>query len=378
MLSYTPDAPLQFCFDETLHSRLLAIGALAVRAGAKAEIQEIGPSRAGRPMWGIRLGDGPGQVSITAGAHADEPVGPMTALALCEWLIASDRGARYLQEHTFHICPQVNPDGAEANRAWFADPPDPLEYFKHSQREAPGEDIEFGYPRPEGAFRDEDGTPLPPLAALRPENQAVADFLTGRRPFVYHASLHGMGLCEGAWFLIGAAWAERSDPLRRRLREISSQLGLGFHDIDRAGDKGFTRIAQGFSTTPTHTGMRAFFHREGDADTADLFHPNSMEWVSCQGGDPLVMVSELPLFTIGMPYEWSDPPRDDTPSKRMRSELPGARAKLIAGDASPILSLLEKYSVRPTPLLAQIRMQGAMILAALDFRSAEESRINKT
>lgn len=113
--------------------------------------------------------------------------------------------------------------------------------------------------------------------------------------------------------------------------------------------------------------MRAFFKREGHVDTADLFHPNSMEWVNSQGGDLLVMVSELPLFTIGIPYEWCDPPGDETPFLRIRTELPGARANLIAGDAGPILSLLEKYRVRPTPLLAQIRMQGAMILSALDF-----------
>src|SRR5690606_3559887 len=127
--------------------------------------EQIGLSRAGRPLYGLVVGDGSAHCSITAGAHADEPAGPMTAMLLAEWLAGETQAAReFRQQFTFRICPQVNPDGAEANREWFAPIPDFLTYLRHVKREGPGDDIEFGYP---GGGR----------SAMRPENQAVAGFL---------------------------------------------------------------------------------------------------------------------------------------------------------------------------------------------------------
>lgn len=62
------------------------------------------------------------------------------------------------------VLPHVNPDGAARNRPWTAGQPeryDPAEYVASVEREAPPDDVEFGFPRRpedrEAALRPEDG-----------------------------------------------------------------------------------------------------------------------------------------------------------------------------------------------------------------------------
>src|SRR5262249_20194990 len=162
-----------------------------------------GSSRGNRPLHAIKLGSGPANVSITAGAHADEPVGPLTAILLTQWLLETEQGRALASRHTFWICPQVNPDGAETNSPWFFAPHDPWTYLRHANREPPGDDVEFSYPGPGNQ---------PP--ARRPENEAVAAFLRQGAPYIYHASLHGMAYSEGAWFLICKEWVPQTTPLQ--------------------------------------------------------------------------------------------------------------------------------------------------------------------
>src|SRR5690606_36871771 len=151
--------------------------------------------------------------------------------------------------------------------------------------EGPGDDIEFGYP-------GED------KGALRPENQAEADFLKSYGPYNLHCSLHSMAFAQGAWFLIEKSWSDRTQPLEHRLADSAARHDLGLHDIQGNGEKGFNRIAPGFCTTPTSVAMRDFFNAKGEAETADKFHLSSMEFVKTLGGSPLAMVSEIPIFNL--------------------------------------------------------------------------------
>ncbi|MCB1036733.1 MAG: peptidase, partial [Acidobacteria bacterium] len=81
--------------------------------------------------------------------------------------------------------------------------------------------------------------------------------------------------------------------LRNKLTRTVSQMGFGLHDVDRKGEKGFHRIGPGFCTRPDSRAMAAFFIARGDAETAALFRPSSMELVRSLGGDPLTLVSEM-------------------------------------------------------------------------------------
>lgn len=327
-----------------------------------AEFSVIGRSEEGRPIAGVRLGVGPRAVSLVAGAHADEPVGPETLRTLVlEGLAARDWGAEaggledLLQRFTFRIVPHVNPDGEAANRAWIErwDPDDregTLEaYLRHRRREPPGRDIEFGYPN------------------LRPENAAASAFLFGDGPVVLHASLHGMGFSEGALLLVETGWidTEAVRPLREAFAGAAAEAGLPFHDHDRDGEKGFHYHGPGFWTTPTGTAMRAHFEAAGDPDTAAGFHNASMEQAAEAGTDaslgrpPLCVVTELPLFHLGAAYH-------RTPGEpALLHQLQDATPALLESVPEAV-PLLDALGLRPLPLETQVRLHLRVLDLALD------------
>jgi len=303
-----------------------------------ATVQRIGASREGQPLFGLTCGCGPVQVSVIAGSHADEPAGPMTAqiLPLALARLAPD----LLERCTFRIVPQMNPDGADRNRAWFADPPDFETYLRHAVREQPGDDIEFG-------FAD--------VAEARPECRAVLAWLAPHAPYAAHFSLHGMGYAEGAWFLLCRERADRSGDLMDTLESLCASINFPLHEIDRKGDKGFTRLRRGFSTTPTAVAMREFFLAQQDPTMAAKFLPSSMDAIAALGGDPLCMVSEMPLFlltqgvsTLKDPVYW-----------RFRDALAAAR------ETSSITELMHTYGVESVPFSPQMRVQLGIVIAGV-------------
>ena len=241
---------------------------------------ELGRSEEGRPLFGAVLGRGPTRVSLVAGAHAEEPVGPETLRAL---VIHADRLGAMLDRFTFVVVPHLNPDGEARNRGWMDAWPDAAAFARHAVREPPGRDLEFGWPD------------------LRRENVEAALFLKEHGPYAAHGSLHGMAFAEGAMLLLHRHWVSRTAELRKGFAAAVREAGLGLHDHDRGGEKGFWRIAPGFATTPESGAMRDFFLARGDADTASRFRMSSMEYARSLGGDPLCFVTEVPLWVVPNP-----------------------------------------------------------------------------
>ena len=310
-----------------------------------ASFEIIGHSEEGRPIAGVTLGYGPRTATLVAGAHADEPVGPETlrhlvldGLAARGWG-AEDGGLEALwDEWTLRIVPHVNPDGEAANWAWIerwedlADDPAAMLalYLRERRREPPGRDVEFGYP------------------SMRAENRAATDFLFSdgeAAPLALHASLHGMGFSEGALLLIEKDWlhAPEAEPLRAGFREAARGAGLRLHDHDRGGDKGFRYGGPGFWSTPEGAAMRAHFEAAGDPETAALFHRSSMEQaILASGGQPLCVVTELPLFVLDADYDHSARRRGargalapEAPGARRRGASGGGRGGVRRADARP-------------------------------------------
>jgi hypothetical protein len=320
-----------------------------LRACPGIAFTEIGRSRAGQPLFGYTLGNGPNRITVTAGCHADEPVGPMTAQALPELLAA--HAPELLESCHFRVVPQMNPDGADRNRAWFADPPDFETYLAHAVREQPGDDIEFGFAN---------------VPEARPECRAALRYLWSDGPVAAHFSLHGMAWAEGAWFLINEAWGDRVGPLMDDLGALCQAHGLPQMEIDRKGEKGFRRLGKGISTTPTSTAMKAHFLALEDPDMAARFLPSSMEAAAGAGGDPLCMVSELPLFLLDVPASLADP---------VLYRFQKARDAALATDSpEAIRDLAREFRLRPLPMAQQVAVQFAMIVLALRHRLAQPER----
>ena len=316
-----------------------------------AEFEVIGESEEGRPIAGVTLGYGPRLVTLVAGSHADEPVGPETLRTLVlEGLGARDWGAEggglswLWEQATLRIVPHLNPDGEVRNRPWIEawDDDDPAStlghYLRGRRREPPGRDLEFGYPD------------------LRAENEAATAFLFGAGPVRLHGSLHGIGFAEGALLLIEKRWlgTERDAALRAGYAEAAHREGLGLHDHDRGGDKGFRYGGPGFWSTPEGAAMRRHFLEAGDPETASRFLRSSMEEAVRTAPDdpPLCVVTEVPLFRIA-PAE----PRTPGRASRLlafRDEMPAIVE--AAAEGAGLEAAVGRFGITCPSLEAQVRL----------------------
>lgn len=335
-------------------------------------MEEIGRSREGRPIRACRIGDGSFRVSLLAGCHADEPVGPRFLELLARHL-SSPAGAGLRKTATWHLIPHLNPDGAARNAAWQtpgAAQYDFAAYLRHRIRELPGDDIEFGFPaRPAGGS--------PP----RPENLAAAAFWSEAGPFDLHASLHGMSFAAGPYFLLERSWwprfteagPEGDAGLAGFLSAEAGRVGYVLHDVERNGEKGFHRLAPGFCSRPDSSAMRRHFLDRGEPDVAARFRPSSMEAVRALGGDPLTLVSEMPLFILPGVGETLGPPDPAMERWRMRIAEWDARLREAATERQVRREAAEA-GLAPMPVADQMRFQWALIRAGLAAAGLDRQR----
>ena len=112
--------------------------------------------------------------------------------------------------------------------------------------------------------------------------------------------------------------------------------------------------------------MREHFLSLGDAETASRFRPSSMETIRAEGGDPLTLVSEMPLFITPGVGEEVGPP--DPAALAWRERLEGWRRRLLeaAGTAQEIEAEAREAGLRPMSADDQMRLQWAMIVAGME------------
>ena len=326
-----------------------------------AQFETIGESEEGRPIAGVTLGFGPRLVTLVAGAHADEPVGPETLRTLVlEGLAARGWGAEgggvedLWERFTFRIVPHVNPDAEARNQAWITRwREDDLEatlraYLRHRQREAPGRDVEFGYPD------------------LRVENRAATAFLFDGTPPALHMSLHGMGYSEGALLLVEKGWADRpvAKAVWQGFLDAAARVGLRPHDHDRDAEKGFRYLGPGAWTTPEGRAMTQHFLALDDPETAAQFRLSSMEQAmeAGTGASPLCLVTELPLFHLAADSD-SEPGVPEL-LLRFRERQPELAAAALAG--RELAPWVRDLGMRVVPLRDAMRVQLRTIELALE------------
>lgn len=331
----------------------------------------IGHSRERRSIRAFDIGRGAIRVSLIGGCHADEPVGPSMLRLLTAFLGSLQPEHPLLADIQWLIVPHVNPDGARRNALW-ADHEietldhdgeidrayDPALYVRHVVRELPGDDMEFGFPR------------SPSDSGARPENQAVAKFLAAAGPLHLHGSFHGMGFAPGPWFLIEPAWIDRTSEMRRNLRQKVRALRYPLFDVDRRGDKGFRRIDEGFSTRPDSGAMRDHFLALADEETAAKFRPSSMEFARSLGGDPMTLVSEMPLFLLPDSRDRPQSPVFKVGTEGMRQLHDQLRRLAAENSTDEARAEMDRLGIRAMPLRDQMRLQLAFLEGALNSVAA--------
>lgn len=320
----------------------------------------IGYSREQRPIHAAIIGQGPLHISLIAGCHADEPVGPRFLRKLFTFLDSLKPDHTLLKNYQWWLVPHANPDGEAVNMKWYSDEDDIFDiirYLRFVERELPGDDVEFGFPHGPGK------------KGLRVENNAIYEFWQrAKTPFHLHASLHGMMVAGGPWFLMEKSWIDNSSEMRRLCLEEVDFLGYALHDVDRNGEKGFYRISEGFCTRPDSVSMKKYFEKQKNFEMSRKFYPSSMEAIRSLSGNALTIVSEMPLFILpNLPsmLRWPHPVWEE-----WNNRLSIWKSHLVEENRDTemeqvILKEIKASGITPMPVSHQMRLQWRFITAAV-------------
>ncbi|MBT2456182.1 3-hydroxyacyl-CoA dehydrogenase [Streptomyces sp. ISL-86] len=196
----------------TPHELALAARALADEHPALVRLRQAGTSRGGAPLWLLSVNpDGrpssrsqapgrPRHVLVVAGAHANEPVGGATALALARHVI---RDAAPRADCGWHFLLCADPDGANLHRT-----PHPYSLL----------DYHRNFFRPPGPEQPEWAPSLLPPDRLPPETLALTALIDELRP-ILQVSLHGTDL-GGSWVQLTRDVPGLAEPFGKSAAEL--------------------------------------------------------------------------------------------------------------------------------------------------------------
>ncbi|MEU3772804.1 M14 family zinc carboxypeptidase [Streptomyces sp. NPDC032472] len=193
----------------------LAARALADEHPHLARLRRAGSSRAGEPLWLLSVDPGgaepPGRgVLVVAGAHANEPVGGATALALARRIVQGGAPRAGCGWH-FLLC--ADPDGAALHCT-----PRPYSLL----------DYHRNFYRPPGPEQPEWAPSLLPPDRLPPETLALTALIDELRP-VLQVSLHGTDL-GGSWVQLTRDIPGLAEPFAKSAAELRIPVETGASD----------------------------------------------------------------------------------------------------------------------------------------------------
>ncbi|HPM97000.1 MAG TPA: hypothetical protein PL021_03040 [bacterium] len=320
------------------------------------EEERIGYTHEGWPITAYRFGRGPLRISLLAGCQGDEPVGPMLLEKLVAYLHSLAADHQMLSDFNWSIVPNINRDSQLANAAWTRDAEsafDPIKYLRFRKRDEPAEDMEFGFPL------------SPDDNEAHPENSAV--YLWWKKqeqPFHLHVSLHNMGFGAGPWFLLSPQWSQRCPLLIQLCQQAAKDLRYHLHDVERLGENGYNRIGRGFCTHPISMAIQHFYIIRDDFARAKKIRLSSMECVRSFGGDPLTLMSEIPLFITPGVGEILGPP--DPRAEMWRRKLHEWSERTKTWDHHTIVREMKAMGLRAMPIRHQMQMHWRLVTAGIE------------
>ncbi|MFK0048459.1 M14 family zinc carboxypeptidase [Streptomyces sp. NPDC090741] len=310
----------------------LAARALADEHPGPVRLRQAGTSRGGLPLWllsvepsGRPRGAG---VLVVAGAHANEPVGGATALALARRVL-HDPALRAGRGWHFLLC--ADPDGAALHRT--PRPHSLLDYHRN-------------FFRPPGPEQPEWAPSLLPPDRLPPETLALTALIDELRP-VLQVSLHGTDL-GGSWVQLTRDIPGLAEPFAKSAAELRIPVETGASD------------AAGWPSP----GPGIFVMPQPGADPGGAFHPEDTRlstWYHAHRYAGTTAIVEVPMWA-------SDLVDDPAPHPDPRGAL-----RILAGRLSADAALVARVRDRvPEPAAAA---DAAALLRAVDWTLALIPRI---
>ncbi|MFI5860705.1 M14 family zinc carboxypeptidase [Streptomyces sp. NPDC051546] len=338
----------------TPHELALAARALADEHPARARLRQIGASRAGEPLWLLSVGNGDAAraVLVVAGAHANEPVGGATALALARRLIHAATGSGDAEAGggaaphpdvgagagaaptaagtTWHFLLCADPDGAALHRT-----PRPYSLL----------DYHRNFFRPPGPEQPEWAPSLLPPDLLPPETLALTRLIDELRPAL-QVSLHGTDL-GGSWVQLTRDIPGLAEPFGKSAAELRIPVETSASD------------ASGWPSP----GAGIFVMPEPGITADGPFHPEDTRlstWYHAHRHSGTTAIVEVPMWA-------SDLVDDPAPHPDPRAAL-RVLAQRLTADAERVAALREGAGGGTDP-------GAAALLRAVDWTLALIPRI---
>ncbi|MFD9905267.1 M14 family zinc carboxypeptidase [Streptomyces sp. NPDC059063] len=194
----------------SVHELFLCARELAAHRPDLCTLRQVGTSRAGRPLHLLSVGHSPHAVLVVAGAHANEPTGGSTLLALARRTLR-DRTLRTGTSWHFLLC--ADPDGASLHRT--PAPRTLLDYHRH-------------FFRPAGPEQPEWSPSVLPPDRLPPETRALTGVIDELRPYL-QVSLHCTDL-GGSWVQLTRDIPGLAEPFAKSAARLGIPVETGASD----------------------------------------------------------------------------------------------------------------------------------------------------
>lgn len=180
------------------------------------EIFELTKSRAGHPLYCLKIGNGSQNAICYGCPHPNEPIGAMMLEAFST-ILAEDAELREALDYTWYIIKSWDVDGTQLNEPWFKGPFSLKNYVRHFFRPAPTAQVDWTFPIDYKNLHFHDSIP---------ETQAVQKLIDELSPsFLY--SLHNSAFGGVYWYLTEAFDEDFYDMLRAVAAKHGMPIDLG-------------------------------------------------------------------------------------------------------------------------------------------------------
>ena len=240
-----------------------SVRALTAHRPGLCTLRQVGASRAGRPIQLLSVGHAQRAVLVVAGAHANEPTGGSTLLALAERVVR-DRELRSDTSWHFLLC--ADPDGASLHVT-----PAPRSLL----------DYHLGFYRPAGPEQPEWSPSVLPPDRLPPETRALIRVIDEVRPYL-QVTLHGTDL-GGSWVQLTKDIPGLAEPFAKSAAELRIPVETGSSDA-----AGWPASGPGVHVMPAPGADVAYPSMPDDARHSTWYHAHRY------GG--LTAVVEVPMW----------------------------------------------------------------------------------
>ncbi|MDX2546642.1 M14 family zinc carboxypeptidase [Streptomyces sp. WI04-05B] len=281
--------------------------ALAAHRPGLCTFTQVGSSRAGRPLHLLSVGHARRAVLVVAGAHANEPTGGSTLLALAERTV-HDRGLRADTSWHFLLC--ADPDGASLHVT-----PAPRSLL----------DYHLGFYRPAGPEQPEWAPSVLPPDRLPPETLALTRVIDEVRPYL-QVTLHGTDV-GGSWVQLTKDVPGLAEPFAKSAAELHIPVETGASDA-----AGWPASGPGVHVMPAPGTDAAYPSMPDDARHSTWYHAHRY------GG--LTAIVEVPMWASDLVDDPAPHPAPAAAIRRLAGRLlrDGTEVERVLADARPRLT----------------------------------------